>query len=233
MIVDTSALLAFFDTDEPDHVRSRRSSTTPTSPSSSHPTWSPSSTTSSRLGWASRPSWRFCAELTGGAWDLPAIDVEELVELARSSSATPTSGSASRTPRTSSSPRATGRRRSSPSITGTSTSSGRSAAVASRSCRSAERDGDLVPGQSARRGASGRLTTTGNGPVRPTRFRHLGRSHGGRVPCRHGQPIPRRPGIHRRRSTRPCRHAQPAGRPRRLDGLGGPRRGRGGDRYPG
>ena len=137
MIIDTSALLAYFDTDEPDHqaVAAVLDDTDEPLVVSPYVVAELDYLVGSRLGVAAELA--VLAELAGGAWDLPAIDGEGLKDLARSSNGT-TSGSASPTPRTSSSPRATGRRRSSPSTTVTSTSFVRWPAAASRSCRSAE-----------------------------------------------------------------------------------------------
>ena len=78
MIVDTGALLAFFDTDEPDHAAVSAVLGGATEPLvvSPYVIAELDYLVASRLGaWAELAVLR---ELTGGAWDLPAIDVEDL-----------------------------------------------------------------------------------------------------------------------------------------------------------
>lgn len=78
MIVDTSALLAFFDTDEPDHqaVSAVLSEATEPLVVSPYVVAELDYLVASRLGVSAELA--VLRELTGGAWDLPAIDVEEL-----------------------------------------------------------------------------------------------------------------------------------------------------------
>lgn len=80
MIVDTSALLAFFDTDEPDHERVSAALGGATEPLviSPYVVAELDYLVASRLGVSAELA--VLRELTGGAWDLPAIDVEELVK---------------------------------------------------------------------------------------------------------------------------------------------------------
>ena len=80
MIVDTSALLAFFDTDEPDHVAVSSVFEAATEPLlvSPYVVAELDYLVASRLGVPAELA--VLRELTGGAWDLPAIDVEELVK---------------------------------------------------------------------------------------------------------------------------------------------------------
>jgi len=79
VIVDTSALLAFFDTDEPDHetvsaVLGRATELLVVSP---YVIAELDYLVASRLGVSAELA--VLRELTGGAWDLPTIDIEELV----------------------------------------------------------------------------------------------------------------------------------------------------------
>lgn len=78
MIVDTSALLAFFDTDEPDHAAVSAVLGGAMEPLvvSPYVIAELDYLVASRLG--VRAELAVLRELTGGAWDLPAIDVEEL-----------------------------------------------------------------------------------------------------------------------------------------------------------
>lgn len=78
MIVDTSALLAFFDTDEPDHETVSAVLVEATEPLvvSPYVVAELDYLVASRLGVSSELA--VLRELTGGAWDLPAIDVEAL-----------------------------------------------------------------------------------------------------------------------------------------------------------
>ena len=80
MIVDTSALLAFFDTDEPDHeaVSAVLGGATEPLVVSPYVVAELDYLVASRLGVSAELA--VLRELTGGAWDLPAIDVEELVK---------------------------------------------------------------------------------------------------------------------------------------------------------
>jgi uncharacterized protein len=78
VIVDTSALLAFFDTDEPDHqavsaVLERASEPLVISP---YVIAELDYLVASRLGTSAELA--VLQELAGGAWDLPAIDAGEL-----------------------------------------------------------------------------------------------------------------------------------------------------------
>jgi predicted nucleic acid-binding protein len=80
VIVDTGALLAFFDTDEPDHeavaaVLGRATEPLVVSP---YVVAELDYLVASRLGVSTELA--VLQELTGGAWDLPAIDVEGLVQ---------------------------------------------------------------------------------------------------------------------------------------------------------
>lgn len=79
MIVDTGALLAFFDADEPDHKTVSSVLGTATEPLvvSPYVVAELDYLVASRLGVPAELA--VLRELTGGAWDLPAIDVEELV----------------------------------------------------------------------------------------------------------------------------------------------------------
>lgn len=80
MIVDTSALLAFFDTDEPDHetVSAVLGAVTEPLVVSPYVVAELDYLVASRLGVSAELA--VLRELTGGAWDLPAVDVEELVK---------------------------------------------------------------------------------------------------------------------------------------------------------
>jgi len=79
LIVDTSALLAFFDTDEPDHraVSAVLDGATEPLVVSPYVVAELDYLVASRLGVSAELA--VLRELTGGAWDLPAIDVEALV----------------------------------------------------------------------------------------------------------------------------------------------------------
>lgn len=78
MIVDTSALLAFFDTDEPDHaaVSGVLNGTDEALVVSPYVVAELDYLVASRLG--VKADVAVLAELAGGAWDLPAIDAESL-----------------------------------------------------------------------------------------------------------------------------------------------------------
>jgi hypothetical protein len=78
LIVDTGALLAFFDTDEPDHRAVSEVLDGATEPLvvSPYVVAEIDYLVASRLGVSAELA--VLRELTGGAWDLPAIDVEEL-----------------------------------------------------------------------------------------------------------------------------------------------------------
>jgi predicted nucleic acid-binding protein len=80
VIVDTSALLAFFDTDEPDHESVSVVLGAATEPLvvSPYVVAELDYLVASRLGVPAELA--VLRELTGGAWDLPAIGVEELVQ---------------------------------------------------------------------------------------------------------------------------------------------------------
>ena len=80
MIVDTGALLAFFDTDEPDHetVSAVLGGATEPLVVSPYVVAELDYLVASRLGVSAELA--VLRELTGGAWDLPAIDVEELAQ---------------------------------------------------------------------------------------------------------------------------------------------------------
>lgn len=80
MIVDTSALLAFFDTDEPDHraVSAVLDGATEPLVVSPYVVAEVDYLVASRLGVSAELA--ALRELTGGAWDLPAIVVGELVQ---------------------------------------------------------------------------------------------------------------------------------------------------------
>ena len=80
MIVDTGALLAFFDTDEPDHemVSGVLDGATEPLVVSPYVVAELDYLVASRLGVSAELA--VLRELTGGAWDLPAIGVEELVQ---------------------------------------------------------------------------------------------------------------------------------------------------------
>jgi len=80
MIVDTGALLAFFDTDEPDHraVSEVLGGATEPLVVSPYVVAELDYLVASRLGVSAELA--VLRELTGGAWDLPAIDIEELVK---------------------------------------------------------------------------------------------------------------------------------------------------------
>lgn len=78
MIVDTSALLAFFDTDEPDHETVSAVLDGAAEPLAVSPyvVAELDDLVASRLGVPAELA--VLRELSGGAWDLPAIGVEEL-----------------------------------------------------------------------------------------------------------------------------------------------------------
>jgi hypothetical protein len=78
VIVDTGALLAFFDTDEPDHEAVSAVLVGATEPLAVSPyvVAELDYLVGSRLGLSAALAVLW--ELTGGAWDLPAIDVDEL-----------------------------------------------------------------------------------------------------------------------------------------------------------
>jgi predicted nucleic acid-binding protein len=80
VIVDTGALLAFFDTDEPDHetVSAVLGAATEPLVVSPYVVAELDYLVASRLGASAELA--VLRELTGGAWDLPAIDVEELTK---------------------------------------------------------------------------------------------------------------------------------------------------------
>ena len=80
MIADTSALLAFFDTDEPDHEKVSAVLIGATEPLVVSPcvVAELDYLVASRLGVSAELA--VLRELTGGAWDLPAIDVDDLVK---------------------------------------------------------------------------------------------------------------------------------------------------------
>lgn len=80
MIVDTSALLAFFDTDEPDHeaVSAVLGGATEPLVVSPYVVAELDYLVVSRLGVSAELA--VLRELTAGAWDLPAIDVGELAK---------------------------------------------------------------------------------------------------------------------------------------------------------
>jgi hypothetical protein len=80
LIVDTGALLAFFDTDEPDHLAVSAVLVGATEPLVVSPY------VVAELDYLVAPPLGVSAELavlrelTGGAWDLPAVDVDELAK---------------------------------------------------------------------------------------------------------------------------------------------------------
>jgi predicted nucleic acid-binding protein len=80
VIVDTGALLAFFDTDEPDHetVSAVLGAAAEPLVVSPYVVAELDYLVASRLGVSAELA--VLRELTGGAWDLPAIGVEELVQ---------------------------------------------------------------------------------------------------------------------------------------------------------
>jgi len=80
VIVDTGALLAFFDTDEPDHATVSAVLGAAAEPLvvSPYVVAELDYLVASRLGVSAELA--VLRELTGGAWDLPAIGVEELVQ---------------------------------------------------------------------------------------------------------------------------------------------------------
>jgi len=80
LIVDTSALLAFFDTDEPDHqaVSAILDGATEPLVVSPYVVAELDYLVASRVGVSAELA--VLRELTGGAWDLPATDVEGLVQ---------------------------------------------------------------------------------------------------------------------------------------------------------
>ncbi|MBA2323093.1 MAG: PIN domain-containing protein [Actinomycetota bacterium] len=81
MIVDTSALLAFFDTDEPAHAAVSDVLTTATEPLvvSPYVLAELDYLVATRLG--VRAELAVLRELCGGAWDLPAVTPHELAEI--------------------------------------------------------------------------------------------------------------------------------------------------------
>jgi uncharacterized protein len=81
VIVDTGALLAFFDTDEPDHqsVSAVVDGTTEPLVVSPYVVAELDYLVASRLGVSAELA--VLGELTGGAWDLPAIGIEDLVQI--------------------------------------------------------------------------------------------------------------------------------------------------------
>lgn len=78
MIVDTSALLAYFDTDEPDHqaVRSVIDNAPEVLVVSPYVVAQLDYLVGTRLGVEAETA--VLSELAGGAWDLPSIDVSDL-----------------------------------------------------------------------------------------------------------------------------------------------------------
>ena len=80
MIVDTSALLAYFDTDEPDHraVATVLDNTDEPLVVSPYVVAELDYLVASRLGVTAELA--VLAELAGGAWDLPAIDAEGIAK---------------------------------------------------------------------------------------------------------------------------------------------------------
>ncbi len=80
MIVDTSALLAFFDTDEPDHVAVTTVVDTATEPLvvSPYVVAELDYLVASRLGVSAELA--VLRELAGGAWDLAAFGIEDLAQ---------------------------------------------------------------------------------------------------------------------------------------------------------
>ena len=80
MIVDTSALLAYFDTDEPDHRAVAAVLTEASEPLvvSPYVVAELDYLVASRLGLSAELA--VLSELAGGAWDLPAFGIEELAE---------------------------------------------------------------------------------------------------------------------------------------------------------
>jgi uncharacterized protein len=80
VIVDTGALLAFFDTDEPDHEAVSVVLTGATEPLvvSPYVVAELDYLVASRLGVPAELA--VLRELTSGAWDLPALDTEDLVQ---------------------------------------------------------------------------------------------------------------------------------------------------------
>ena len=82
MIVDTSALLAFFDTDEPDHEAVSAILTEATEPLAVSPyvVAELDYLVASRLGIAAELA--VLGELAGGAWDLATIDADDLARAA-------------------------------------------------------------------------------------------------------------------------------------------------------
>jgi predicted nucleic acid-binding protein len=80
VIVDTSALLAFFDTDEPDHdaVSAVLGEATEPLVVSPYVVAELDYLVASRLGVSAELA--ALSELAGGAWDLPAIGTEELTQ---------------------------------------------------------------------------------------------------------------------------------------------------------
>jgi predicted nucleic acid-binding protein len=80
LIVDTSALLAFFDSDEPDYLAVSAVLGGATEPLvvSPYVVAELDYLLASRLGVTAELA--ALRELTGGAWDLPAIDVDDLVK---------------------------------------------------------------------------------------------------------------------------------------------------------
>ena len=82
MIVDTSALLAFFDSDEPDHVAVSDVLTSTVEPLiiSPYVVAELDYLVASRLGTTAELT--VLRELAGGAWDLPAIEAAEFARAA-------------------------------------------------------------------------------------------------------------------------------------------------------
>jgi uncharacterized protein len=80
LIVDTSALLAFFDSDEPDYLAVSAVLGGATEPLvvSPYVVAELNYLVAARLGVTAELA--ALRELTGGAWDLPAIDVDDLVK---------------------------------------------------------------------------------------------------------------------------------------------------------
>jgi predicted nucleic acid-binding protein len=80
LIIDTGALLAFFDTDEPDHraVSAVLGEATEPLVVSPYVVAELDYLVASRLGVSAELA--VLRELTGGAWDLPAIDLDALVK---------------------------------------------------------------------------------------------------------------------------------------------------------
>src|SRR5579859_5787489 len=134
MIVDSSAVLAFFDRDEPDHaalaaVLSQSSEPLVVSP---YVIAEVDYLVGTRLGELAEIA--ALRELAGGAWDLASFDSLELTRTCRSSNATPTTLLTWHPRPASSWPTDTEPRRSPRSIAATSACFGHSAEATSRSC---------------------------------------------------------------------------------------------------